>query len=102
MLQVITGDDPDGGDASRSVLVRLRSVQDLLFEHGINICHETVQLSWRLFGLMFAGDIQRQRVSRMRGFRHRKRRLGEVYVKINGDMHYLWRAVDQEGEILES
>ena len=38
----------------------------------------------------------------MRGFRHWKWHLDEVYVKINGDMHYLWRAVDQEGEILES
>ena len=38
----------------------------------------------------------------MRGFRHWRWHLDEVYVKINGEMHYLWRAVDQEGEILES
>ena len=42
------------------------------------------------------------RVSRMRGFRQWRWHLDEVYVKINGEMHYLWRAVDQEGEILES
>jgi len=38
----------------------------------------------------------------MRGFRQWKWHLDEVYVKINGEMHYLWRAVDQEGEVLES
>jgi putative transposase len=38
----------------------------------------------------------------MRDFRHWKWHLDEVYVKINGEMHYLWRAVDREGEILES
>jgi putative transposase len=38
----------------------------------------------------------------MRGFRQWKWHLDEVYVKINGEMHYLWRAVDHEGEILES
>ncbi|HET6538795.1 MAG TPA: DDE-type integrase/transposase/recombinase, partial [Sphingopyxis sp.] len=51
---------------------------------------------------MFAADIRRQRVSRMRGFRHWQWRVDEVYVKINGETHYLWRAVDHEGEILES
>ena len=38
----------------------------------------------------------------MRGFRQWKWHLDEVVVKINGERHYLWRAVDQEGEILES
>ena len=38
----------------------------------------------------------------MRGFRQWKWHLDEVYVKVNGEMHYLWRAVDQEGEVLES
>jgi hypothetical protein len=36
------------------------------------------------------------------GFRQWKWHLDEVYVKIKGEMHYLWRAVDQEGEVLES
>ncbi|HEX8340679.1 MAG TPA: hypothetical protein VF624_07195, partial [Tepidisphaeraceae bacterium] len=48
----------------------LRNVEDLLFERGIDICHETVPMWWNRFGPMFAGDIRRQRVSRMRGFRH--------------------------------
>ncbi|GGB23972.1 hypothetical protein GCM10011380_12070 [Sphingomonas metalli] len=51
---------------------------------------------------MFAGDIRRTRVSRMRGFRHWRWHLDEMYVKLNGEMVYLWRAVDQEGEVLES
>jgi putative transposase len=80
----------------------LRNVEDLLFERGIDVCHETVRFWWNRFGPMFAADIRRQRVSRMRGFRHWKWHLDEVYVKINGEMHYLWRAIDQEGEILES
>jgi putative transposase len=80
----------------------LRNVEDLLFERGIDICHETVRLWWNRFGPLFAADIRRQRVSRMRGFRHWNWHLDEVYVKINGDTHYLWRAVDHEGEVLES
>ena len=80
----------------------LRNVEDLLFERGIDLCHETVRLWWNRFGPLFAADIRRQRVSRMRGFRHWKWHLDEMYVRINGEMHYLWRAVDHEGEILES
>ena len=80
----------------------LRNVEDLLFERGIDICHETVRFWWNRFGPMFASEIRRQRVSRMRGFRHWRWHLDEVFVKINGERHYLWRAVDHEGEILES
>ena len=80
----------------------LRNVEDLLFERGIDICHETVRLWWNRFGPMFASEIRRKRVQRMRQFTHWKWHLDEVYVKINGEMCYLWRAVDQEGEVLES
>lgn len=80
----------------------LRNVEDLLFERGIDISHETVRYWWNRFGPMFAGEIRRQRTSRMRGFRHWRWHLDEVYVKINGEMRYLWRAVDHEGEVLES
>jgi len=80
----------------------LRNVEDLLFERGIDLCHETVRFWWNRFGPMFAADIRRQRVSRMRGFRHWRWHVDEVYVRINGEMHYLWRAVDHEGETLES
>jgi putative transposase len=80
----------------------LRNVEDLLFERGIDVCHETIRFWWNRFGPMFAGDIRRRRVSYMRGFRHWRWHLDEMYVKLNGEMVYLWRAVDHEGEILES
>ena len=80
----------------------LRNVEDLLFERGIDICHETVRHWWNRFGPMFAGEVRRKRVQRMRQFTHWRWHLDEVYVKINGEMRYLWRAVDHEGEVLES
>src|ERR1017187_9902145 len=80
----------------------LRNVEDLLSERGVDVCHETVRFWWNRFGPMFASEIRRQRVSRMHGIRHWRWHLDEVFVKINGERHYLWRAVDHEGEILES
>lgn len=80
----------------------LRNVEDLLFERGIDICHETVRLWWNRFGPLFAADIMRQRISRMKGYTNWRWHVDEVFVKINGETHYLWRAVDHEGEILES
>ena len=80
----------------------LRNVEDLLAERGIDICHETLRFWWNGFGPMFAADINRQRISRMKCFRHWRWHVDEVFVKINGEPHYLWRAVDHEGEILES
>ena len=79
----------------------LRNVVDLLFEREIDLCHGTVCFWWNGFGPMVAGDIRRQRVSRMHRFTHKKWYLDEVFVKINGEQHYLWRAVHHEGEILE-
>lgn len=80
----------------------LRNVEDLLFERGIDICHETVRMWWNRFGPMFACDIRRQRVYPMRGFRHWRCNLDEMCAKLNGEMVCLWRAVNHEGEILES
>lgn len=80
----------------------LRNVEDLLFERGIDLCHETVRFWWNRFGPMFAGEIRRQRVSWMVSFRHWRWHLDEMYVKLNGEMVYLWRAVDHKGEVLES
>lgn len=75
--------------------------EDLLFERGIDICHETVRIWRNRFGPLFAGDIRRQRASRMRGFRLWRRHLDGMYVKLNGGPVYLWRAVDHEGELPE-
>ena len=80
----------------------LRNVEDLLHERGIDICHETVRLWVSRFGPMFASEIRRKRVEGMRQHTHWRWHLDEVYVKINGVQHYLWRAVDHEGERLES
>ena len=80
----------------------LRNVEDLLHERGIEISHETVRFWWNRFGPMFAAEIRRNRVSRMRSYSNWQWHLDEVFVKINGETHYLWRAVDHEGEVLES
>ena len=80
----------------------LRNVEDLLFERGIDISHETIRFWWNRFGPLFAGEVRQRRVSYMRGFRQWRWHLDEVFVKTNGETHYLWRAVDHEGEILES
>ena len=80
----------------------LRNVEDLLAERGIEISYETVRFWWNRFGPMFAAEIRRKRVDRMRAFTHWRWHLDEVYVRINGVQHYLWRAVDHEGEVLES
>ena len=79
----------------------LRNVEDLLHERGIEISHETVRFWWNRFGPLFAAEIRKRRVSGVRSNRWRWH-LDEVFVKINGQQHYLWRAVDTEGEVLES
>jgi len=79
----------------------LRNVEDLLHERGIDICHETVRFWWHRFGPMFAAEIRKRRIEGMRSSNWRWH-LDEVFVKINGERHYLWRAVDHEGEVLES
>ena len=78
----------------------LRQVEDLLFERGIDISHETVRFWWNRFGPMFAAEIRKRRVHH-RFYSNWRWHLDEVFVRINGKMHYLWRAVDHEGEVLE-
>ena len=51
---------------------------------------------------MFAAEIRRKRVQQMRAYSNWQWHPDEVFVKINGETHYLWRAVDHEGEVLES
>ena len=87
---------PGGGSASPGAFALTTP------ERGIDLCHETVRFWWDRFGPMFAAETRRRRVGHMRAYTHWKWRLDEVYVKINGEMHYLWRAVDQEGDVLES
>lgn len=79
----------------------LRNVEDLLAERGIDLSHETIRFWWNRFGPMFAGEVRQRPVSYMRGFRQWRWHLDDVSVKISGETHYLWRAVDPEGEVLD-
>jgi len=79
----------------------LRNVEDLLHECGIDISHEAVRFWWHRFGPIFASEIRKRRIEGMRSS-HWRWHLDEMFVKINGEQHYLWRAVDHEGEVLES
>ena len=78
----------------------LRQVEDLLFERGIDICHETVRYWWNRFGPLFAAEIRKRRIYHG-SYSNWRWHLDEVFVRINGEMHYLWRALDHEGEVLE-
>ena len=78
----------------------LRQVEDLLHERGIDICHETVRFWWNRFGPMFAAEIRKRRL-RHHSYSIWRWHLDEVFVRINGETFYLWRAVDHEGEVLE-
>jgi putative transposase len=77
-------------------LLSLRDVQELLLERGIVVAHETI----RAWGERFGPDDAR----RLRSRRPRpgdRWHLDEVFVKMNGEQHYLWRAVDQRGNVLD-
>ena len=80
----------------------LRNVEDLLHEREIGICHETVRYCWKRFGPMFAREIRKKRIHPSADYSNWRWHLDEVFVKINGETHYLWRAVDHEGEVLEA
>lgn len=56
---------------------------------------------WNLFGTLFGAEIRGERVKQPRAHSNWQWHLDEVFVKINGETHYLWRAVDHEGEVLE-
>ena len=74
----------------------LRQVEDLLVERGIDVCHETVRFWWNRFGPPFAGEIGRRRVAR-RNWSNWRWHLDEVFVRIDGETYYLWRAMKRYG-----
>ena len=80
----------------------LRNVEDILHERGIDICHETIRQWADRFGTYFASKIRKRRSEAMRQVPQWRWHLDEVFVKIRGETHYLWRAVDHEGEVLEA
>ena len=74
----------------------LRMVEELLAGRGIIVSHETVRQWARKFGQQFANQIRR-RLPRVGDKWH----LDEVVLKIGGVKHWLWRAVDQTGVVLD-
>jgi putative transposase len=73
-----------------------RDVEDLLAERGIIVSYETVRRWVNHFGSMIAADLRRRRPKP-----HSTWHLDEVFIKIDGQLVYLWRAVDAEGEVLD-
>jgi putative transposase len=73
-----------------------RDVEDLLAERGIAVSYETVRRWVNHFGPMIAGHLRKRRPKP-----HATWHLDEVYLKIDGRIVYLWRAVDSEGEVLD-
>jgi putative transposase len=69
----------------------LRQVEDLLHERGIDVCHETVRYWWTHFAPMFAAEIRKRRVGHRSDSRWRWH-LDKAFVRINSEVHYLWRA----------
>ena len=73
-----------------------RDIEDLLVERGITVSYEAIRL-WRIkFGSKYA-----RRLKRKHGGYGDTFYIDEVFVKINGKRHYLWRAVDQDGEVVD-
>ena len=79
----------------------LRNVEDLLHERAADVSYESVRCWWHRFGSNFAHEIIKRRAGGMQSSNWRWH-LDEVVVRINGERHYLWRAVNHEGEVLES
>ncbi len=76
--------------------ISLRDVEDLLAERGIIVSHEAIRLWCGKFGLDYARKLRRWR-SRLGDTWF----LDEVFVTIRGERHYLWRAVDQDGDVID-
>jgi putative transposase len=73
-----------------------REVEELMLERGVTVSHETVRRWCRKFGQTYANALRRRRPRP-----GDKWHLDEVFIKINGELKYLWRAVDQDGNVLD-
>jgi putative transposase len=73
-----------------------REVEEMMLQRGIVVSHETVRQWCAKFGQTYANALRRRRVRP-----GDKWHLDEVFIKINGMSHYLWRAVDQHGNVLD-
>jgi transposase-like protein len=72
------------------------TLKDLLAERGIAVSYESIRRWINHFGPLIAADLRRRQPKP-----HTHWHLDEVYLKIDGRMVYLWRAVDAEGEVLD-
>ena len=73
-----------------------RDIEDLLAQRGITVSYESIRLWCIKFGHRYARRLKRRHQGYGDTFY-----IDEVFVKINGKQHYLWRAVDQDGEIVD-
>jgi putative transposase len=73
-----------------------RDVEELLAARGVSVTFETVRQWCKKFGQQFANHLRRRRAQP-----GDKWHADEVFLKINGETHYLWRAVDQDGNVLD-
>jgi len=73
-----------------------RDIEDLLAERGITVSREVIRLWCIKFGALYARRLKRKH----RGYGDTFY-IDEVFVRINGKQHYLWRAVDQDGEVVD-
>ena len=73
-----------------------RDIEDLLAERGITVSREAIRLWCIKFGAIYSRRLKRKH----RGYGDTFY-IDEVFVKINGKQHYLWRAVDQDGEVVD-
>jgi putative transposase len=80
----------------------LRNVKNMLREQGVDICHESVRCWWNQFAPTFAREIRKKRIHAVIGYSGWRCHLDEMFVKIYGELHYLLRPVDHEGEVLEA
>ena len=80
----------------------LRNVEELLFERGLDVCHETVRYWWNRFGPVFAKEIRKKRLRHPTQHSNWRWHLDEVFARVNGHRVYLWRAVDHEGTVLDA
>ena len=78
----------------------LRNVEDQLQERGIDVRHEAVKYWWHRFGPIFASENCKRRLEGTKSSQWRWH-LDEMFVTINGEIHYFWRAVGHEAEVLE-
>ena len=73
-----------------------RDIEDLLAERGINVTYEAIRLWCNKFGPKYSVKLKRKH----QGFGDTFF-IDEVFIKIDGIQHYLWRAVDQDGEVVD-